>query len=73
MEAGAGRITEALKFIGGKESRLKRQYIKERLGWNLYYDTLSAIEDGLNRKDDFALKLKKKAEGLIKQCLIHAQ
>ncbi|MFC1896379.1 hypothetical protein ACFL0Q_06930 [Thermodesulfobacteriota bacterium] len=73
LDSGAGRITEALKFISGKRSRLKRQYIEERLGWNLYYDTLSAIEDGLDRKDDFAVKLKKKAEDLIHHCRIHAQ
>jgi hypothetical protein len=73
LDTGSRRITEAIKFTSGKMSRLKRQYARERLGWDLYYDTLSAIEDGLNKNDDFSMKLKKKAEDLINDCRLHTR
>ncbi|MDB9822792.1 hypothetical protein OAC89_03750 [Deltaproteobacteria bacterium] len=70
LKIGSRRITDALKFITGKEGSLKQQYEKERIGWNLYYDTLSAIEDGLKRDDLFALELQKRAQSIIRQCYI---
>jgi hypothetical protein len=69
---GAKRITTALKFVQGENSPLKRQYEKERLGWNLYYDTLAAFEDALKQNDDFSLDLRNKAKLIIGDCLIHA-
>jgi hypothetical protein len=49
---------------------LKQHYKKECLGWNLYYDTLSALEDALKNGDGFALKLREKAEGIIEKCSV---
>lgn len=70
IKSGARRITEALDFVGGTHSMLARQYDKERLGWDLYYDTLTAIEDALKREDGFAQGLLKKARGIIDGCII---
>lgn len=67
---GAQRITEALDFIRGENSALKQQYHSERLGWNLYYDTLSAIEDALKKDDEFVLDLRKKAQRIIDDCFV---
>ncbi|MBW1710766.1 MAG: hypothetical protein JRJ73_12945 [Deltaproteobacteria bacterium] len=68
IENGAKRILDALDFIQGENSMLKQAYEKEHLGWNLYYDTLSAIERMLDRGDEFALKLREKAQGIINEC-----
>ncbi|MFC1535061.1 hypothetical protein ACFL7M_17045, partial [Thermodesulfobacteriota bacterium] len=73
IKIGAKRIMNALEFASGKESKLKHQYEKERLGWNLYYDTLSAIEDGLKRGDGFAKELKQKGQSVIDRCLIRVR
>lgn len=70
VKTGAGRIMNALEFINGKNSRLKAQYEKERKGWDLYYDTLDAIEDGLNSDDVFAMDLKKKAQEIVAGCSV---
>jgi hypothetical protein len=67
---GAMRIAKALDFVSGEHSLLRQCYEKERLGWNLYYDTLSAIEDALTAGDGFAQALRKKAQAIIAQCLI---
>jgi len=68
---GAKRITNALDFIHGENSMLKQHYEKERLSWNLYYDTLSAVQDALKNGDSFALELRKKAESIIYQCYVN--
>ena len=70
IRLGANRITAALDFIYGENSRLADQYEKERFGWNLYYDTLSAIEHGMEEGDKYALDLQKKAQRIIRQCAI---
>jgi hypothetical protein len=56
--------------VVGENSQLKQRYEKERLGWNLYYDILSALETALIEGDEFALELRQKAQNLIKQCYV---
>lgn len=68
IRIGARRIVNALEFVRGEESMLKQQYQKELLGWNLYYDILSAVEDGQRHGDGFALELRTRAEGIIERC-----
>ncbi len=70
VQTGAKRIMRALKFVGGDPSKLKQQYEKERLAWDLYYDTLSAVEEGLKHGEAFALELQTKAESIVNECAI---
>jgi hypothetical protein len=60
----------ALKFADGNHSHLRQQYEKERLGWDLYYDTLEAVKKGSKNGDDFALDLLVKAKRIVRQCVI---
>jgi hypothetical protein len=70
VQTGARRIKSALKFVGGDPCKLKRQYAKERLAWDLFYDTLSAAEEGLRNGEAFARELKTKAESILSDCAI---
>jgi len=70
IRIGVQRIADALKFTDGTDSNLKEQYNKERMGWNLYYDILDSLEQGLKYRDPFTIDLKKKAEDIIHQCRI---
>jgi hypothetical protein len=72
LHLGAERIAEALGFVNGESSMLGQRYEEERLGWDLYYDTLSAAEDALKKEEDFALDLRKKAEKIVSQCAIRS-
>jgi hypothetical protein len=65
VRQGAARLAEALDFVTGENSQLERTYNRERQGWNLFYDILAVIEDGLNDGDAFALALRDKAKRLI--------
>jgi hypothetical protein len=68
VQTGSNRIMSALKFVEGNNSHLRQQYEKERLAWNIYYDTLSAVENALRDDDAFAHELKQKAQAIIKAC-----
>jgi hypothetical protein len=70
IRIGARRIAKALDFVRGENSLLAQQYEKECLGWNLYYDTLAAVEEALKTGDAFAPDLCRKAQHLIAQCAI---
>jgi hypothetical protein len=65
---GIQRLHSAIQFIQGENSKLKQQYKKERNGWDLYYDIISALEEALRKEDPIALDLRKKATELIHQC-----
>jgi len=73
IREGAGRIRKALAFVRGEKSMLRRTYLRERSGWDLFYETLSAVEKGLDTKDDFALDLQRRARAIIEDCGIPAE
>ncbi len=68
VREGAGRIRRAFEFTGGDPSPLARTYGLEREGWDLYYDTLSALEKAIRRGERTALALREKARRIIEQC-----
>jgi hypothetical protein len=67
---GSARILKALEFAGGRRSSLERIYERERSGWNIFYDTLSAVEAAVQDGDGFALRLQKKAATIVTGCAI---
>ena len=70
IRIGARRIANTLEFVRGEDSMLKQHYERELVGWNLYYDALSAVEDGLQNRDGFALELRERAKGIIGECSV---
>jgi hypothetical protein len=70
IRIGARRIANALEFVHGEDSMLKQHYERELLGWNLCYDLLSTVEDGLQNRDGFALELRERAKGIIGECYV---
>jgi len=70
---GAERISRVLHFVEGENSPLRQQYEKERRSWELYYDTLVALEKALKRQNDFAMKLKREAKRIVDECQIQVE
>jgi hypothetical protein len=68
IKNGSRRIGNAIDFLSGK--RLEVQYQKEKEGWNLYYDSLLAIDRGLRKQDPLAEELKTRAREIINRCHI---
>ncbi|HUU37585.1 MAG TPA: hypothetical protein VMW46_05205 [Candidatus Desulfaltia sp.] len=73
IKDGAARLRKALDFARGKDSPLEQTYVQERTGWDLFYETLSVVEDAIATKDEFALDLQKKARAIINSCAISAE
>ena len=72
IRTGAKRIMRALEFVRGENSMLKQQYETEHLSWELYYDTLTVVEDALKNDDRFAMDLRQKAKRIIDSCSIRS-
>ena len=70
VQTGAKHILSALKFVDGHNGDLRQQYEIERLGWDIYYETLAAVEEGLKNGEAFARELQTKAESIINDCAI---
>jgi hypothetical protein len=68
MTTGAGRIPGVLKTI--QDGRLKHQVEQEKVGWDMYYDVLEAVEEAIAVGDPFALKLRQAAQAIVRQCMI---
>ncbi len=68
--SGAERLTRAIRFVSGKESRLRQQLANERESWHLFYDVLEKLETALAGGDAFAADLKAKALDIIESTRI---
>jgi hypothetical protein len=73
IKEGAARLRKALDFAHGKERLLERTYAQERSGWDLFYETLSAVEQAIAKKDDFAMDLQRRARVIINSCAISTE
>ena len=62
IKNGVRRISETLRFM---DEDFENLYRKERAGWELYYDLLSACQSALEKKDPFAISLREKAEEIV--------
>ncbi len=67
---GTKRVAAALSFVSGENSGLLRKYERERRGWDLYYDTLSALETALKDNNALAVTLRSRAREMVAGCLI---
>ena len=64
LHEGASRIGLAIARRDGRPEELRNEFRKQQGGWNLYYDLLDHLEDGLAKKGDFELAIKQKARDL---------
>ena len=59
-----------MKGLEATENPLIDVYLKERQGWDVFYDLLERMEAGLKRGDEAALSLSRKARELVNDCLV---
>jgi hypothetical protein len=70
LQMGTNRLHGIIKELSSRPDSLKNRYLAEKKAWNLYYDILDGIENGLKEGDPFALDMSEKAKKLIKDCEI---
>jgi hypothetical protein len=67
---GAERLSQTLAFVDGNPSELARCYRVEREGWDLFYDTLVALERRLADGDPLAAELAGRARRIVEGCAV---
>ena len=72
LSLSAGRLEGLIRDLGNMPNPLSERYRDEKEGWDIFYDVLDRIEDGLAKGDDFAMALRGKARELVNDCLIPA-
>jgi hypothetical protein len=70
VREGTNRISKTLDFVEGDPSDLKKTYLRERRGWDTYYDVLSALEHQLNQGESSAMKLRGLARRIVRECAL---
>jgi hypothetical protein len=65
---GAERLSDTLEFVEGNPSALATQFRVERDGWDLFYDTLAALERRLADGDPSAAELAGRARRIVDEC-----
>jgi hypothetical protein len=70
LQLGIKRIHETVKELNREPNPLKERFERERKGWDLYYEILDRLEEGIERADPFAVDLKQKAMALVDDCKV---
>ena len=73
LQMGIIRLHKILKKFSETSNPLRQKFQEEKKAWDIFYDLLDKVEDGLKKDDPFALDLKEKAKKLIKASEIELQ
>ena len=71
MRTGIPQLQEELSFIQGRPSALEQVYKREQQGWQLFYSSLSAVEQALDAGDSWALAVQTAARQIVTECLLN--
>ncbi len=66
LQMGTNRLHKIINKLSETSNPLYERFRKEKKAWNIFYDLLDKVEEGLERGDPFALDIKAKAKELIK-------
>ncbi len=68
VSSGAEQLMRTLDFVAGDPSELGVRYRSEREGWDLFYETLTVLEERLPDGDPLAAELAGRARRLVADC-----
>ena len=66
LQMGTNRLHKIIKKLSKTSNPLREKFRKEKKAWDIFYDVLDKVEEGLKNGDPFDLDLDKKAKELIK-------
>lgn len=70
LRMGAERLGKVIALLRSDPDLLKGKYQRERSAWNLYYDVLDRLEQGLAVGDAFAKELAARSKALAQACRV---
>jgi hypothetical protein len=68
LNLGARRLEPIMARIANDPGVLRHTYLRERSGWDNYYDSLEKLEQGLRAGEPFAGMMKQKAGEIVQGC-----
>ncbi len=68
IHIGTRRLNDVIERIKSKPDFVLAWYEREKRGWDIYYDTVEAVEQALGKDDSFASKLRERAETIVRDC-----
>jgi len=71
MRTGIPQLQEGLDFTQGRPSALQQAYERERQGWDLFYNSLAAIEKALQSGEAWALSVRTAARQIVSDCRLN--
>ncbi len=66
----AERLETLMQTLAQTPNPLMTRYWDEKRGWDIFYDVLDSIEEGLAQGDAFAASLQKRAREKVSGCLV---
>jgi len=67
---GTKRLSSIMHYLTARPDPLEKRLQREKKAWDLYYDSMNALEEALARRDPYAVDLQNKAEKLAKDTLL---
>jgi hypothetical protein len=67
LRLGADQLGPMVKAVADEPQPLLTDCLREKAGWDIYYDVLDAVENALSEGDEFALNLQRQVREMIGQ------
>ncbi|NJL87847.1 MAG: hypothetical protein HC886_20700 [Leptolyngbyaceae cyanobacterium SM1_1_3] len=72
MRVGIPQLEENMAFTQGDPSPLQKAYEHEQQGWQLFYSSLTGVEQALQAGESWALSVQKAAQQIVANCWVNA-
>ncbi|MEE4352051.1 MAG: hypothetical protein V2J25_04205 [Desulfatiglans sp.] len=67
LDMGTRRLHKVIRELVSAPDSLKEGFLEEKRGWEIFYDLLDSVEEGLSKGDPFAVDLRDKAREIIQE------
>lgn len=65
LQMGIKRIYSTYKEVTQQKKSISKKYLREKDGWNIYYEILDHLEKNIKEDEEFSLSIQKKARDII--------
>ncbi len=70
LQTGFKRLNKAIAFVSGKPSQFELRLLQEKKEWELYYQVLQKLREGIEKGEAFCLQLQEKAVKIVESCTL---
>jgi len=70
LELASRNLPPLINMTVSDPEPLKEEYLKEKDGWDMYYDVLDELEKALEKNDPFAMEMREKVREILGGCRV---